>query len=296
MAVYFRGRRKIGEFLLSPDRGNATLECKIFERWEDIDCSTTARCGAEGECQVSKTEGVSKKTVRTIEDVVESSIGIKDFAELKIQIKDILGKEVNWSHSTTTTKTFPYKAPQCGRCTLVIYQLVREFELAYKRKRLFGADEKWDRLIREDTNCHDALPDVQEFDEICKCQKQNNRKYDGRLCFDLGDGSFRVPYSLTGDGFDVQIVDKVISFMFDNYSAGMRGFDQGFSISLPVDVVPAPLIFLSDIQDEMVEARVSVFKESDEYPMFEESMVQTSIVKLPNIFLEGSASYIEAES
>jgi len=245
MAVYFQGRRRMGSFLLALNDRKATLNCEIFERWEDIDCSTTARCGADGQCEVSKTLGISEKTARTLEDVVESSIGIKGFAELKAQAKDIIGKEVNWSQSTTTTKTFPYKAPKCGRFTLIIYQLVREFELSYHRPRLLGADEIWDRVIREDTNTHDALPDVLEF---------------------------------------------------DNYPAGVRGFDRGFSITLPVDIVPAPLRFLSGIDGETIEAHVSRFKEAGEKLVFDQLKSPPSIVELPEIFIQQDASYLESDS
>lgn len=296
MAVYFQGRRRIGSFLLSLNDRKATLNCEIFEKWEDIDCSTTARCGADGQCEVSKTLGISEKTARTLEDVVESSLGIKGFAELKAQAKDVIGKEVNWSQSTTTTKTFPYKAPKCGRFTLIIYQLVREFELSYHRPRLLGSDEIWDRVIREDTNTHDALPDVLEFDEICKCPKNDSLKYDGRLCLDLGNGSFRAPYRITGDGFEIQIVDKVITFSFDNYPAGVRGFDRGFSITLPVDIVPAPLRFLSGIEGETIEAHVSRFKEAGEKLVFDELKSPPSIVELPEIFIQQEAAYLKSDN
>lgn len=275
MAVYFSGRKKIGEISVELDSGRMRIDCAIHEKWIDIDSSTTARCGSPGTCQVARTEGVSEKTSQTVEQSIGASLGLDDILKLKATIKDVFGYEVNWSHSITTTKTFNFEAPMCGRYSLVVYQLLREYDLTCLRRRRWtfrddAWDKKWSRTIVEYTNTHDALPDVEEFDEICKSRPQCKGKdaaspfHDGLLRFDMGNASFRVPYRLTPDGFDVQILKRVISFTFTDYPVGVRGLEQGLTVSLPIQVIPEPLVFLSPPQGQEVEAQIFRYMDPDE--------------------------------
>src|SRR5947207_3188382 len=112
MAKYFRGKHSVGNFTQIVENGRARIDCQILEEWEDIDQSTTARCGLEGSCTVEKTIGVGEKGTYTLKGVIESTIGIKDLLSLKSQVEEAVGHEVNWSTTVTTTKTFPYKAPR----------------------------------------------------------------------------------------------------------------------------------------------------------------------------------------
>jgi hypothetical protein len=295
MAVYFSGRKKIGELSVALESDRARVDCVIFERWIDIDSGTTARCGEQGTCQVAKTEGIAEKVTQTVERSIGTSLGLDDILKLKAQIKNVFGYEVNWSHSITTTKTFNFEAPICGRYSLVVYQLVREYELTYLRQRRWtfredAWDRKWSRTIPEHTNTHDTLPDVEEFDEACKfrpeCKSKNtipNNIYDGLLCFDMGKASFRVPYRLTSDGFEVQILKRLISFTFTDYPTGIRGLEQGLTISVPVQVIPEPLVFLSDIKGEYVEAQVFRYMDPNEGRLRLREEVLTGITTLKGV-------------
>jgi hypothetical protein len=137
---------------------------------------------------------------------------------------------------------------------------VREYELTYLRKRRWRFrnevwDTKWQRTVTEDTNTHDALPDVEDFDEICKCNPKAIRLYDGYLCFDMGRASFRVPYRLTRTGFLAQIEEKIVDFSFSDYERGVSALDSGLTISVPIEFIPAPLTFLCGLTGELIDAR-----------------------------------------
>jgi len=294
MAVYFSGRKKIGEVSIDLDSGRTRIDCAIHEKWIDIDSSTTARCGSPGVCQVARTEGVSEKTSQTVEQSIGASLGLEDILKLKATIKEVFGYEVNWSHSITTTKTFNFEAPMCGRYSLVIYQLLREYELTCFRQRRWtfrddAWDKKWSRTIVEYTNTHDALPDVEEFDEICKSRPQCKGRdaaspfHDGLLCFDMGKASFRVPFRLTPDGFDVQILKRIISFTFTDYPAGVRGLEHGLTISLPIQAIPEPLVFLSPPQGQEAEAQVFRYRDPNESQARIPMEALTSVITLKGI-------------
>ena len=258
MAKYFDGRREIGEFEQEVENGRGKVHCRIFEEWVDADSSTTARCGADGSCTVERMIGLSEKATSTLKGVIEASIGIKDVAGIKSQIEESIGREVNWSETKRTSKTFPIKAPSCGRSTLTIYELVRIYELSYSKKNWNILSSKkwipgWKRTLREITDNHDGIPEFMPFDEQCNCKEQRNLPPpDGRVIFDFGLISIRVPYRLTDIGFDVQIMDKIVSLSFTDRQTMVRGLDHGFDVTLPVSYIPEPLLFLGDVTSESI--------------------------------------------
>ena len=268
MTAYFAGRRRVGRFFQTLDSGRSRVDVDIYERWEDIDASTTARCGAAGSCQIAKSEGLSEKSAYNLKGVIESTLGTAGVLSLKVQVEETIGREVNWNRGVTVTKTFPYTAPKCGRFTLTIYELTREYEIAYSRlkRRLFHPDvweTRWTKTLHEATNRHDGYPDIEEFDEACGCPGASPQSDDGRLSFDFGSLTFRFPYRLTESGFEVQIFKQVVAFAFaTGYANGIRSLDAGVTIDVPLDVIPEPLLFLGELHGERANATVTRWFES----------------------------------
>jgi hypothetical protein len=262
MAQYFHGRREIGKFIQEVEDGRGRIHCVILEEWNDSDNSTTAWCGIDGTCTVEKTVGLSEKENSTLKGVIEATIGIKDVVGIKSQIEESIGREVNWTESKTTSRTFAIKAPKCGRCTLTVYNLIRIYNLTYyrKSKNPFRRDKwvwVWNRTLRERTDNHDLVPDFVPYHERCKCtDPKESPPSDGRLGFDFGGISFRVPYLLTDKGFDVQIMEKTVSLTFTDRQAMLRGLDHGFDVTLPVVYIPEPLLFLGDVTGDALEGTI----------------------------------------
>lgn len=268
MAKYFSGRRRVGDFTLMVEGGRGRIDCRVFEQWEDIDFGTTARCGAEVPCVVEKATGLSEKATHTLKHVIEGAIGLKDVASLKEQVEKTIGREVNWTLAEKRAKTFSCRAPKCGRCTLTIYQLCRFYEIDYSRKKRFTWsddvwDKKWTRMITERTNNHDAYPDIEEYDEACKCSEgKDAAPYDGRLIFDFDHISMRVPYRVTNHGFEAQLMYKVMAFDIDDRAVLTRGLEHGFSATVPAALIPEPLLFLGGKSEPKLEA--AIIREVDE--------------------------------
>lgn len=269
MAVYFSGRKFIGESSQSFNSGRARVDIRVFERWDDMDISSIGRCGEPATCKVEKAEGLSDKSIQTLKGVIESTLGVEGLAAVKSQIENIVGREVQWNRSITVTKNFNYPSPKCGRAVITIYELRREYEVTYLelRRHLFRNDvwdKKWTRILRQETNKHDGLSDIEEYDELCNCPDVKHAEYDGRLCFDLGNLSFRAPFRLKEGGFDVQIFYRVVSFTFSESASSIRALEEGITITIPTEIIPDVLKFLGDIEEEEVEARVFKYVDSGE--------------------------------
>ena len=251
MTQYFPGRRQIGEMRdLSLDSDKSKIQCTVFERWEEIGPECDLYCGAMNTFELGQTIGINKTSSETLESSIEGTIGITGIAQIKSQIKSTLGQEVNWNRSVTTKVTFTCEAPKCGRYLLVVHQLIREYELTHFRRGAWPFrsdvwDWKWDKTIVEETEKYDAIPDVTEYDERCKCPTKDSPDYDGRLSCELGDLSIRAAYKLNASGFQVRIGNRVVSFTFMKYAAAIRGMEQGLTILLPGEVISEPLASLS---------------------------------------------------
>lgn len=255
MAEYFPGRRQVGETTeVSLDSGKSKVHCTIFEQWVDISPGCDLYCGAKSSLELTKAVGITQTSSETLEASIESSFGVAGVAKIKSQIKGVLGKETNWNESVTHKVTFECEAPKCGHYQMTIHQLQREYELTLFRRgfwpfRSDAWDWKWDKTIVEKIGQYDALPDVAEFDERCKCPPKDSPDYDGRLSCELGDLSLRVPFKLDRGGFQVQIGKFVVSFSFLNYSAGIRALNERFELLLPLEALTEPLASLAGIHE-----------------------------------------------
>lgn len=283
MAVYFSDRKLVGESSQLLSSGRARVDIRVFERWDDIDISSIGRCGEPASCVVEKSEGFSDKSIQNLKGVIESTLGVEGVAAVKSRIEEVIGREIQWNRSIKVTKNFEYPSPKCGRAVITIYELRREYEITYLQLRRFTFrndvwDKKWTRTLLQETNKHDGLPDIEEYDELCQCPEAKHPEYDGRLCFDFGDLSFRVPFRLKEGGFDVQIFDRVVSFTFSESTDSAHALDEGVAITIPTEVIPEVLRFLGDIKENEIEARVFRHTDSGEpYAALGETSASISI-------------------
>lgn len=99
MAAYFADRRQVFNQVFQLDK--ARLKCTIYERWEDIELSMTARCGDTAQTQLSKTTGLTASESSTLKATLGSSLGVPKVAEIKSSIETVLNKSLCWEESET---------------------------------------------------------------------------------------------------------------------------------------------------------------------------------------------------
>jgi hypothetical protein len=256
MAIYFIGRKKVGSFILCPYK-NGLLKCDAFERWEDIDLSSTARCGVAGSIEVIKEVGLSERDYHTLTVSVGGSIGVEGIASLKSKVEETVGREVNWNVARTTKQTFSFTSDKCGSHNETVYQMIREYELSYRRRKLFGyfGLESWERTLRERTQCYDALPEIEDWDEACNCPEPNRRDYDGRLRVDLGDLGMRVPFRRVPGGIEINFGRKL--------GIVRHALTGEFHGRVPADLLPDALRFLGDVAGDYMECTFSPYADPD---------------------------------
>lgn len=253
MAVYFTGRKEVNSFAIPLDNGRSSLSCKIYEHWQDTDNTTTARCGDPGVIEVKKVVGITERDEQALKSTIEGTIGVKGLAEVKSKIEASVKHEISFQTEESTSKTSTFSSPQCGRKTMFVYQLVREYEFSYSRRR-WGWTKSWERKIREKTNTHDFMPDIEEYDESCNCKNPPTpENFDGMVVMDMGNVSIRAPYRKTPDGIEVKLDTSILKVAIKN--------SEDFLVSIPRAALPEMVVFLGDITDEIVEAAFFEYKQ-----------------------------------
>lgn len=256
MATYFSGRKLLKVFSTYSQNQRTRIDWRISEEWRDIDEGTSSRCGVEGTCTVEVASGISEKAMSTLKEVAGGTLGLKDVWSLKYDVESSIGREINWQVSQKSTKTFRIQPPKCGRSALTVYQLFRVYELTCARKKWFRFnDEKWVKLntrtIEERTNNHDAIPDTVESDPICNCpDAPAEATFDGFMQLSFGTIGMRVPYRLTPAGLELQIDRQLVNVRAPNLTALMRGLESGLEIEVEANLVPEPLRFFGNVDDD----------------------------------------------
>ncbi len=254
MATYFSGRRKVVSFPISVDAKNSSLTCSIYEQWEDTDYTTTSRCGDAVEFELKKLVGLSKRDIAALNAAVEGSIGAESIAQIKSKIETTIQKEVSWNVEVSTSKKLTFASPKCGRKTMFVYQLIRDYEFAFRGRR-WGMTKSWDRKIRERTNIHDFMSDIEDYDVNCRCpEPQEPRKYDGMMAIDMGRVSLRAPYCKTRNGIEVYVDSTIFKIDAERAQTSLLFPVTIPSRELPARELPEIALFLGDISEDQVEA------------------------------------------
>lgn len=263
MAKFFEGRNQIGSsFYLPAKSKKERILCTAFSRWVDTNQGVTLHCGRTASVEISKTVGLDEKKSETMEASIGSTLGVTGLAQLKSQMKNIVGTEIQWNQATTTKFTLPCKAPLCGRYELAVFQLIREYEFAcYSRGRWPFSHDVWDlkekpTIIPEYTEIYDLLDDEFEFDERCteRCgAPATTPDYEGRVCVDFGDVSLNVPYKASAKTFTIRIGPEDVSI------AGLTSKQVEYEAQLDfsVAIIPKVVRFLGDFKTDTVRATIS---------------------------------------
>jgi hypothetical protein len=98
------------------------------------------------------------------------------------------------------------------------------------------------------------MPDIEEWDEACGCEKPDIRDYDGRMLVDMGDLSMRVPFRETSHGLEINFGEKV------GVAKGSHVGD--FKGRISTDLLPAALRFLGEVEDGELDCAFSRHQES----------------------------------
>ena len=255
MSDYFVGRRSAGSFALNLTEGKVRLQCDIWQTWQPIVHSVFS-CGRKQEFTITRKIGVSQTEKQSIEGAIEGSVGVTAIASLKSSVKGILQEEVTWESEVSSSQTFPFEAPKCGRLTALILQLVRSYDFQYEDRRWLHRDS-WSTTLTEHTiYLHDDSKLI-PWDDSCKCEGPEKSDYDGLSRMMIGSVSALVPYRCKpGGGFDLQIGNRLVPTKVDPA--------KGFHGEIPHDWLPSYFPFLIGRRAEKYEA---TFKAHEERPI-----------------------------
>jgi hypothetical protein len=245
MTEYFPGRRQIGKTTQSYEKGKASLLCTVFEHWKDLD-SKTAYCGADASLKIAATIGLTQTDSEKIKASFGSSIGVEKVASLKSSLESEIRREICWELSSTREDTFSFKAPECGRRTETIYQLIHEYDLYYSRKRLIRKPFTWQTTLTEYVKCYRAIPDKEDFDPVCKCPTRPEPKLWKTIDVDVDSFTLEAAYRRTNEGMEIDFGDQTIVLPYDG--------SEYFRRVIPTAVLPNPMRFLCDLTSDSVEA------------------------------------------
>jgi hypothetical protein len=238
MAKFFPGRRSLKPIELFWNKFKTHFKCEIYAYWKDIDY-TSISCGSKANFTLRRRVGIDKKEYSTIGSLIQGSLGIKGLAEIKSEIQEKSGIEVSWHEYEESEKSISFKAPELGRRSDYIYQLVREYVINFSDRRLFQ-NERWQNVITEYTHYHHQQHLIQKYDPECEGADKSRfagEIYDGNLEIDMGNVSMLVPFKTSESAIEIFLDDK--SFKITGRELAENRFE------LNKEGMPESLFFLS---------------------------------------------------
>src|ERR1051325_6334389 len=117
---FFTGDRTLATISIRSPRGNAELNCTVFQRWQSI-WSRTLACGSRFSRAITRQFGVSQTEMQELRSLVESSIGVKAVSSLKAEIEAKQTLQVKLDYSESTTDSLQFTVDKCDQRTIDIH-------------------------------------------------------------------------------------------------------------------------------------------------------------------------------
>lgn len=253
MAEYFLGRREVRDFIIELDKGRSVLKCSITEYWSPIinDC---ARCGATLTYELIKKTGIKETEKMAFENSIESSVGMKNIAQIRAVAKQTLSSEVHWETIHEEKRAVVFPSPQCGKYTALQYQKLRDYHFIFQQRRWFHKNS-WQSYFTEYTKqYHDDSKSI-DPDASCNCRHKEPEDFDGVLHVDFGDTSLLAPFKKTEAGIEIVLNGKRATIAATG--------DSSFLIDVPIDFIPDSLKFLGEMGEEAYAATAVPYFEDD---------------------------------
>ncbi|HYX26953.1 MAG TPA: hypothetical protein VE863_00195 [Pyrinomonadaceae bacterium] len=172
-----------------------------------------------------------------LETTIGGSLGLKGIAEFKSQVEGSTGRELRLEEVCEVEEEFNFKAPECGRFTVQLFQLCRLYKFGFQDER-FLHKHRWSKTIKEWINrIHDASKQS-ENDPDCGCHLDPVTGIDGVLYLSLGSISMLAPLKKVRDGMIVPgLIDRVFQDLKQIWST---------TITLDREQIPPHLLFLAN--------------------------------------------------
>jgi len=190
-----------------------------------------------------------------LESTIGGSIGKEGIAQLKSEIKDTSGREVEWTFTKAEEMAYRCEPPRCGCKEIRIFQLIYEYDLVgYRRGGWIFRNDYWDiewgpETLREETSSYSSMAGTTKYDPRCKeCGEEHSPEYDGRISFDLGPLCLLVPYKMNQQGLTMSIGKFGLQFGINDYERVFSGLsNRGLTIEFASELIDKPLLFLSGL-------------------------------------------------
>jgi hypothetical protein len=240
MDYYFAGRKRIAKTVSTFEKGKISLTCTVFARWQDIN-SKTALCGADASFKVCCTVGLKETDSEKMKSSIEASLGIEKVAGLKSSLESEISREICWEIATTREDAFSFKAPECGRRTETIYQLIRDYDFVYSRQRFLRKPQTWQMSVPEYVKRFHAVPDIEDYDPHCRCQTPSRVSLWRTIDVAIPPVTLELGYTQGCDAINVQFGNEIVRIPYDGSSE--------FSHTISAKVLPEATRFIGDFKE-----------------------------------------------
>lgn len=160
-------------------KGKVKVQGKVTERWLQI-FSRSITCGDKVTRTIEKKVGITKTQREDLESLVKGSVGIEGIASIESELKAKIGYEISLETVVNEKEEKEFEAPKCGRRTLIVYQLIREYDLTITEKRFFSFSQGVSKIhLTEYTDNYYDESLTTFNDSNCGCKNQPDDSDDG---------------------------------------------------------------------------------------------------------------------
>lgn len=194
---FYTGIREVGDFRIDLFEGKGSVEGVVTERWQEL-LARTITCGDTYKRRIQSRLGMARAEHEELSATVTGKLGLPGLGSFESMVQGKVAAEVRFQVEREWEDQYEFKAPECGRKVIKLYQQQRRFDLNFEDTRTFRKGN-WSRsIITWLDRVHDGSRAVR-WDPSCDCPDREDPEDEvGRFLARIG--SMSVLVEVTTDG------------------------------------------------------------------------------------------------
>ena len=250
--------REVGDFKIDLFNGKGYVEGVVTERWQEL-LARTITCGDTYRRRIQSRLGMERSEHEELAATVTGKLGLAGLGSFESMIQGKVATEVRFQVEREWEDQYEFRAPECGRKVIKLYQQQRRFDLNFEDTRAFRRGS-WSRsIVTWLDRVHDGSRAIRR-DPLCDCpDEEDPNDAVGRFVARLGHMSVLV--EATTDGKYAYLRPLNARVLLENLPTS-----QGAEVKIRLEqrMVPSYLRFLGGDESQSWTATLSALQTTEQ--------------------------------
>jgi hypothetical protein len=194
---YFSGSKEVARIYEETHRNKIYYNVLVSRYW-NLFHSSSCSCGEPKDVTIRVTTGLSKESYDKSDSEIGSNLGF-GLVSISSRLSKESGESLKISREQTVEDKTTYRAPECGKKSIDIYQLFTKWHIEQHNHRGIFKKKLDVKYIDFEVGESQWHTDYKVLEQLPECGCRQQASYNGTVMLDARNATITLPCNISGD-------------------------------------------------------------------------------------------------